>query len=178
MKKILAFLAVIGCLGASRLANAAPDTTYVGPTVYLTGDCSSCAITDSEYYLLNGAMDGSSSPLPMAILDHNSTAVPLLVAPAGPAYHDHEYTYLGPVLIDPVRTPTTDIGQYAVYQRPSSVTVGGYSVNVMPNNRFRIIGHHYVPSRESALISADSARKLNSFQPSLPTSFGAGVKEQ
>lgn len=177
MRKILALMAVIACLGTSQMAMAA-DTTYVGPTVYMTGDCSSCSISDSEYYLMTGSMDATQSPMPIAILNSNAgTIVPLLTTPAGPAFVDHEYTYLGPVLIDPVRTPT-DIGQYAVYQRPSSVTVGGYSVNVMPHNRFRIIGHHYVPSRESAYVSADSARNLNPFRPSLPTSFGAGVKER
>jgi hypothetical protein len=166
MKKILAILAMLACFGVRAYA---ADTTYVASPIYESGDCSSCMTTDSEYYLMTGSMSGTTPQIPMAVVDmNNGTLVPALIVPAGPSM---QYGYMGP-------SETSDtIWQYSVYQEPSNVDVGGFSVNVYPDNRFRIINHHFVPTRTSAMVSADSVRVLNPYGRTLPTNFASGVKE-
>jgi hypothetical protein len=167
MKKILAFIALLMCFGTQ--SSLAADTTFVSGPIYTAGDCAPCSMTDSEYYLLTGSMAGSStevipgSSITMTVIDQTTgTRVPAILAAPGPDLYP--YGYLG-------------MPQSIAMTEEQTVDVGGYKVVVNPNNRFRLIGHHFVPSRESATVPVDSARSRSPYGE-LPTSFATGLRER
>lgn len=183
MKKLLTLIAFVVCFGSQAWA---ADTTFVSDAVYQTGDCTPCSMTDSEYYLLTGTTAGSSTDMlpgtsmPLTVIDRTTgTRIPaLLTAPGPEMYH---YTYLGPDMAIMSDMATNDDGDsiwmYSHSPLPSTVTVGGYSVQVNPNNRFRILNRHYAPTRTAAVVPAGSVTTETAFsRDALPTNFGSGVK--